>query len=160
MLEKNWPKNWHIMNEKRHHILLSGYIDGELSPEEKLEFEEYMATNPDLQKELKAFNKLREVTGAMKYADIPEAVWEGYWAGLYRRMERGIGWILVSISAILFLIFGCYYLTCDFFLDPEPSIFMKIAVGAGFVGFIILLVSVIRERIFACRRDRYDEVKR
>jgi len=28
------------------------------------------------------------------------------------------------------------------------------------LGFIILLVSVIRERIFAYRRDRYKEVQR
>ncbi len=140
--------------------MLSGYIDGELSPEEKAEFEKHLESDPELQQELAVFGKLKEVTGAMKYADIPESVWEGYWHSVYRRMERGIGWVLVSIGAIIVLSFGLYAFIKDFFFDPGVPIILKIGIGAGGLGLIILLVSIIRETIFAYRRDRYKEVQR
>jgi len=148
------------MSDDKYRIMLSGYIDNELTPEEKLEFEQHLKDCRECQKELEAFHKLREVTGAMKYADIPEYVWENYWTGLYRRLERGFGWIFLSIGIIILLAIGVYHLFQGFFLDPGQSILLKVGIGCGAVGFIVLLVSVIRERIFACRRDRYDEVQR
>jgi len=148
------------MNEKNYKILLSGYIDGELSPEEKREFEENLSRDPELQKELETFRNLKEVTGAMKYADVPEVIWENYWSNLYRKLERGLGWIFLSVSVIVLASFGCYHLVQDFFFDSGQSLFVKIALGSGLLGVIILLVSIVRERIFASTHDRYDEVQR
>ena len=148
------------MSEEKYKIMLSGYIDGELTPDEKQEFELYLKRDPELQKELSTFKKLQEVTGAMKYADVPEVIWENYWAVLYRKIERGLGWIFFSIGVIIILAFACYHIGADFFLNPEPPLLLKIGVGAGILGFIILLVSLIRERLFARSHDRYDEVTR
>ena len=139
---------------------MSGYIDGELSPEESADFEQHLKSCEECQIEMKTFTRLKEVTGAMKYADIPEHVWKGYWQSLYRRLELGVGWILVSVAAIILLGFGLFELTKEFFLNPDPPILLKIAVGAGGLGFIVLLVSTIRERLFAYKRDRYKEVQR
>ena len=140
--------------------MLAGYVDGELTQDEMLLFESYLKDDPELRKELETFRKLKEITGAMKYADIPESVWDGYWASVYKRMERGFGWILMSISVVLFAAIGCYYLFLDFFLNPETSIIIKIAVGTGLLGLIVMLVSIVREHLFAYKRDRYHEVKR
>ena len=148
-----------MINEK-YKIMLSGYIDGELTSNEKQEFESYLKRDPELQKELDTFRKLQEVTGAMKYADVPEIVWENYWASLYRKFERGFGWIFFSIGAIIILAFGCYHIGADFFLKPGPPILLKIGVGTGLLGLIVLLVSIVRERLFARSHDRYDEVTR
>jgi hypothetical protein len=148
------------MSDDKYRIMLSGYIDDELTPEEKVDFEKHLKDCPECQNELKAFHKLREVTGAMKYADIPEHVWENYWTGLYRRLERGIGWVFLSIGIIILLSVGAYYIIRDLFLDPAQPFLLKIGIGSGAFGLIVLLVSVIRERIFASRRDRYDEVQR
>ena len=148
------------MSEKNINIMLAGYVDGELTQDEMLLFESYLKDDPELRKELETFRKLKEITGAMKYADIPESVWEGYWASVYKRMERGFGWILMSISVVLFAAIGCYYLFLDFFLNPETSIIIKIAVGTGLLGLIVMLVSIVREHLFAYKRDRYHEVKR
>jgi len=140
--------------------MLSGYIDGELTTEEKAEFENHLKQCAECKKELEAFQKLKEVTGAMRYADIPEHVWENYWRGIYRRLERGIGWILLSIGAMILIGFGFYSLVSEFLLDPAKPFLLKIAVGAGGIGFIVLLVSTIRERLFAYNRDRYKEIQR
>jgi len=148
------------MCEEKYRIKLAGYIDDELSPDERQEYENHLEGCAECRNELESFRKLKEVTGAMKYADIPEQVWEGYWAGIYKRLERGLGWIFISIGIILVLSFGGFHLCKDFFLNSDEPILLKIGVGSGIVGFIILFVSLLRERLFASKRDRYDEVTR
>jgi len=148
------------MSEEKYKVLLSGYIDNELSPDDKQEFENHLGGCAECQKELETFRKLKEVTGAMRYADIPEKVWDGYWTSIYKRMERGLSWIFISISVIILLSFGCYHLCADFFLNSDAPILLRIGVGCGIVGLIVLFVSILRERLFASKRDRYDEVTR
>jgi hypothetical protein len=140
--------------------LLAGYVDGELSDEEKKAFEEQLARDPALREELAEFRKLQEVTGMVKYADLPDEVWDNYWHNLYRKTERGIGWILVSLGAILLLCFGTYELFSNLYADPKAPLWFKVALTAGAVGFIFLLVSYGRERLFAYNRDRYKEVQK
>jgi len=140
--------------------MLSGYIDGELSSDEKAELESRLKIDEHLRKELEAFKTLKEVTGAMKYADVPQYVWDNYWKSLYHRLELGIGWILLSVGIIIILAFGSFYLVRDFFLSPEPPLLLKIGLGAGGLGLIILVVSACRERLFAYNRDRYKEIER
>ena len=57
--------------DERWKQLLAGYVDNELTPVEKLEFERELSTNAELQLELKEFNRLKLVTSQMKYADPP-----------------------------------------------------------------------------------------
>lgn len=140
--------------------MLSGYIDGELSPEERTEFEKHMAGCEECRKEMNTFLRLKEVTGAMRYADIPEHVWDHYWRSLYRRLELGLGWILLSIGVIIILGFALFCLVKGFFMDPAQPLILKIGIGAGGLGMVVLLVSAIRERLFAYTRDRYREVQR
>lgn len=147
-------------NEEKFKILLSGYMDGELSPDQESELKEHLKGCSECQKELDAFQKLKEVTGAMKYADVPEHVWENYWKSMYRRFELGLGWIFLSIGVILILCTVVFYLIKDFFLNPAEPLILKIGIAGVIAGFMILLVSVLRERIFAHKRDRYAEIKR
>ncbi len=148
------------MTDEKYKIMLAGYIDGELTAEEKADFEKYLTRDPEIRKELQTFQKLKEVTKAMKYADIPEAVWDGYWQDLYRRMERGLGWIFLSLGIIALAVLGIFHFCRDFLFDAEIPIVLRLATVLTALGTIILLVSVIRERLFAWRRDRYREVQR
>ncbi len=138
--------------------LLAGYVDGELSEEERQAFEDELARNPELQAELKEFRKLKEVTGMVKYADLPDEVWEHYWESIYRKLERGIGWILFSIGAIALLLFGLLEGLWQLYANPEVPLIVKGGVTLLGAGGVFLLVSYGRERFFAYNRDRYKEV--
>ena len=140
--------------------LLAGYVDGELTDEEKLEFERELSHSAELRAELEEFMNLKEVTDTMRYADIPDQVWDSYWESLYKKTERGIGWIFFSIGAIIILCFGGYQIFADLFTDPEAPLWLKIGFPTGCVGAVILLVSFARERLFARKRERYTEVER
>ena len=145
------------MNDK-YKELLAGYIDGELSEQQRADFERELAQNPQLRAELDEFSKLKEVTNSMKYADLPDEVWETYWSSMYRKLERGIGWILFSLGAILLLSFGLYEIFSQLYADPNAPLWLKIGLSGAGLGLIFLLVSYGRERLFAHKRDRYSEV--
>lgn len=140
--------------------LLAGYIDGELSDEEKRAFEQALNEDPQLRAELEEFSKLKEVTSMVRYADLPEEVWESYWQNIYRKVERGIGWLFMSIGAVILLAFGAWQFFSELFADPQVPFLVKIGLSALALGAIILLVSFVRQRLFAYRRDRYHEVTR
>ncbi|MCK5125418.1 MAG: hypothetical protein KAR42_04115 [candidate division Zixibacteria bacterium] len=148
------------MNRDEMKILLAGYQDGELDPEQKKQVEKMLAESEDWQAELAKLDKIKEVTGKVQYNDLPMEVWDNYWQNLYRRVERGIGWIFASIGAIIITITGLFYLIRDYFMDVTVSLFPKIGVGALIIGGGFLLISVARERLFAYNRDRYKEVER
>lgn len=147
------------MNEELRR-LLAGYLDGELSADERVRFEAELARNPELKAELDEHAKVKEVTEMVHYADLPEEVWETYWQSLYRKLERGLGWIFLSIGFIVLAGFGLVRVFEGFFFNPDVSVWLKLGLGAGGAGMLILLVSFIRERLFAYRRERYREVTR
>jgi len=140
--------------------LLAGYQDGELDPTQEEMVREHLSECEQCRAELARLDKVKEVTGKVQYKDLPLEVWEGYWQNLYRRVERGLGWILVSIGSIIMAGVGIWYLLQKYFLNPEVGLFNKIGVGALLVGGIFLIVSVVREQLFAYTRDRYREVRR
>lgn len=148
------------MNCEQIRELLAGYQDGELDNERRQRVERHLEGCTECREDLAQLEKVKEVTAKVQYNDLPLEVWEGYWQGIYRRIERGLGWIFTSIGAIIFICFGAYHLLIDFFLNPTVSLFPKLGVGALTVGGSILLVSVARERLFAYNRDRYKEVER
>lgn len=146
--------------DERWKQLLAGYVDNELNPEERREFERELAHNVELQNELKEFNRLKLVTSQMKYADLPDEVWEAYWQSLYKKIERGAGWILTSLGAIVLLVFGLFEVFSKLYADPNAPFWLKFGLTVGCIGVIILLVSLVRERFFAYKRERYTEVEK
>lgn len=140
--------------------LLAGYVDNELTTDERAEFERELAVNSELQKEMKDFNRLKAVTSQMKYADLPDEVWEAYWQSVYRKVERGIGWVLTSVGVIILLVFGVFEAFSKLYTEPDAPWWLKVGLTAAAIGLIILLVSLIRERLFAYKRERYSEVEK
>lgn len=141
-------------------VLISGYLDDELDPPERAEFERELARNRDLAEELAQMRSMQEVTGSMELKDFPDQVWERYWDGTYNRIERNIGWLLFSIGVIILMAAGLYELVITLISDAAGPWWLKAAIGAVCGGLSILFVSVLRERLFMRQRDPYREVQR
>jgi predicted anti-sigma-YlaC factor YlaD len=148
------------MGCERFEFLISGLLDGELDAAEEQLLKEHLLVCDKCRRKHEELLRLKEVTDSVRFKDLPEEFWAGYWKSIYRRIERGLGWILLSVGAVILIAFGFYEFLSQFFADPEVSLLVKIGVGALGLGIIILLVSITRERIFAYRRDRYREVQR
>jgi len=147
------------MNEDRKKELMMKAIDGLASSAEKTELQELMRQDVALADEYKAFTKIKEVTDSIMFRDLPDKYWDGYWANIYNRLERRLGWILLSLGSIILIAMAAYYILIDFFLSRQVPLLVKVGIAIGGLGVIILLVSVVREVLFAHKKERYKEVK-
>jgi hypothetical protein len=147
------------VSDDRKKELLMKVVDELATEDEKREFAEFMEADSALEEEYRSFKEIKEVTDTIMFKDLPDSYWEGYWKGIYNRLERGIGWIFLSIGAIILLAFGAYHVLIDFFMSENVSLLVKVGVAIGSFGLIILLVSIAREVLFARKHERYKEVK-
>ena len=140
--------------------LMMGYLDEELSAEQIRRFEEHLATCKQCSSQLQEFRQLKAITDQMTLIEPEDRLWQQYWDGIYNRTERGIGWIIFSVAAILLTIYGGFKTIEGLITDPTVGLLLKIAMLALLVGLAILFVSVLRERIFFWSKDRYRNVRR
>jgi len=140
--------------------LMMGYLDEELSAEQIRRFEEHLTACKQCRAQLQEFRQLKAITDQMTLVEPEDRLWQQYWDGMYNRIERGIGWILFSVAAILLIIYGGFKAIEALITDPTVGLLLKVAMLALLVGLAILFVSVLRERIFFWSKDRYRNVRR
>jgi len=140
--------------------LLMLALDDELESTERVELERLLSDNPELREEWKRLSRLKEVTANMKLRNPPEEMWDGYWNSVYSRFERGLAWILVSLGAIVVGSWGAWYAVKDLMADADLPTVIKWGILALIVGLVMLLVSVLRHRIFVSQSDPYKEIER
>ena len=140
--------------------LMMGYLDNELSDEQRRRFEEHLAGCPECTGELKEFQKLKAITDEVTLVEPEDRLWQDYWSGIYNRIERSLGWVIFSVSAILLAIYGGFKLIETIITDATTGLLLKIGLLALIVGLAILFVSVLRERIYFWSKDRYRNVRR
>ena len=149
-----------VRDRERARNLMMGALDGELSEAEQSELDDLIGSDSALKAELEQLKRVKEVTGSMAYNEPPREVWDTYWAGVYRRFERGIAWILVSVGAIVMISWGAWQAIEDIIADSSMPLVVKLGIGALTVGLVVLLVSVAREKLFTRRSDPYKDIVR
>lgn len=145
--------------DRARELLMRG-LDGELTAEGREELDALLAADPELRAERERLARLKEVTAGMKLRQPPEQIWDGYWNSVYSRVERGIGWILVSLGAIVVGGWAVWAATKDLLADPTLPGLVKAGILALGIGLVVLLVSVARHRLFVYRTDPYKDIQR
>lgn len=137
--------------------LLTGRVDGELAAEDRARLEEHLETCADCARELEELRRLKEDLAMLKFKEPADVELERYWKGVYNRLERGVGWILVSVGAIVLLCYGAFELIEEVIRNPAVGLALKIGLCALVGGLIVLFVSLFRERLLVRRLDRYSK---
>lgn len=145
---------------KRLQSLMMAAVDQEISAEQQVELDAALAADPQLRDEWEAFQRLKEVTDTMTPRKPSDEIWDGYWEGVYRRFERGLGWILASVGAIVLLVWGAWTWVRKILADTELPEFVRWAILALAAGLVVVFVSVARERFFVRKTDPYKDVVR
>lgn len=141
--------------------LMMGYLDDELEPDLRSKVEAHLADCPDCRKELEQFRRMKEELKMVKFKEPSDAELERYWSNIYNRLERGIGWITLSLGAIILLSYGGFKLVEEVIKDPEIGLLIKVGVLALVFGTVVLFVSLLRERLALLKTDKYSkEVER
>lgn len=141
-------------------MLMMAALDGEISPQQRKRLDEMLAEDELLRKEWKSMNEVKVATGSMGYDPPPEEFWDKYWTSVYNRIERGVGWVLVSLGVVVLIGYGLWRWLETLLADSGMPGFLKAAIFAVVIGLVILIVSVLREKVFLGSRERYKEVQR
>ncbi len=136
--------------------LLMGLLDKELTPEETVEVNDHLTRCEACRKD---YEQIREASGKIEtvsFIEPQDEVLEQLWKFPYSRLTRNSGLFLVLGGVLLLIIYGIF----EFLGSGEEAVIPKIGVVAVLIGCVILLLSVIRERIHTYKVDHYKEVKR
>ena len=130
------------------------YLDGEMSAAERAAFEEHLSSCGECRQSMDELGSVERLTGMMKIRDPQDDFWESYWKKLFRRLERKTGWLLMIAGAVLIVLYALWKGVTDL----GEITFMKVVTVIVAAGFVILLISVIRERLHQHKTDRYKDI--
>jgi len=145
--------------ERVRHLMMAA-LDEELDAGERAELERILAGDAELRAEWERLGRLKEATKSMMLRTPPDEVLSHYWVSVYNRVERGVGWTLVSLGAIVLVSWGVWEFVDSLLADTELPLYIKLSILAVVAGLAILTFSVFREKLFTRARDPYKEVER
>lgn len=135
--------------------LLSGLIDGELTPQQRQRVEIHCDGCAACREELARLRDLRRQTGAARLSDLGEDTWRQSMKDITVKSTRGVGWLLLLAGAVALGAIVVY----ELIVDPAIATHMKIIVGAIYGGLALLFVSVLRQRLIERKTDKYKDVE-
>jgi hypothetical protein len=68
------------------------------------------------------------------------------------------GAVLLTIGIAALIGYGLYQLLRVVFSDPEIPLLVQVAVVASLIGLTLLSIAVVRDRLRARRRERFEEM--
>ena len=145
--------------ERCRHLIMAK-LDSELSRIEGDELQSLLNKYPDLKKEYQSFKQLKEVTNTMAFKNPDKEIWETYWYNIYNRIERGLAWFVLTLGAAILITYGLGQAFSGIWHDPNLPAIVKVGIFAALAGLILLLISVLREKLFLRQHERYKEIKR
>ncbi|MFG0320399.1 MAG: anti-sigma factor family protein [Planctomycetota bacterium JB042] len=144
------------MDEREHfRIQMMGFLDDELSDEDRRAFVERCYADPELATELAQYRRLHDITDSMVLREPEDFEYERFFSRVAARVERRLGFVLLGVGTSVTVAFLLLEL---FFSDAKPM--LKIGVGVGLLGATLLTQSVVRVWLKLRKLDRYQGVRR
>lgn len=136
--------------------LLSAYLDGELTQADDQLVRIHLEDCADCRQALAELARVRELTSDLRFAEPPEGRMDELERKVSVRAPRRLGWLLVIIGVAGWAGYAAWL----FVTDPATATWQKLLTGAVVIGLVLLLVSVMRQRLLEMPQDRYRGVKR
>ena len=135
-------------------------LDEELDDDKIGEVKNHLETCEQCSEDYASIKRVKEVTDAMKFKKLPEYYWDDYWKHIYNRIERGLSWLLLSLGTIIILCFAGWTFIENLTANQDVHPLLKGGIFIFLVGIIILLISILHEKMMVRRVDKYREVER
>ena len=134
---------------------LSGYIDGELTQQERQRVEVHCADCSMCASEMADIRALRERVGNSLQSEFGEDLWREKMNDTAVNTTRSIGWLLIIGIALVVAGIGIV----AFVLDSSMSLTEKVLTGGFYLGLALLFISVLRQRLIERKTDKYKDVE-
>lgn len=136
--------------------LLMGLMDNELSPEELSELNEHMIRCSNCRQEYEELSRTCSKIDHVSFKEPTDEILGDIWKHPYSRFTRNSALLLILGGWLLLMGFAAYQFSTHGSLKTIPGV----ASAAMIIGFVILLFSVLRERLKTHKVDPYKEVER
>lgn len=149
MTNKNKPLDQHMDD------LLSGFVDGELTQQDRQRVSLHCETCDQCRENLADLQALRERISNARLSEVGEDKWRESMNDTSVQNPRSIGWLLLITG--LLAIAGVAL--AGFLFSDELHIGMKLILIAIYGGLASLLYSVLRQRLIERKTDKYKDVE-
>lgn len=136
--------------------LLVGLLDGELTPNETRQINDHLTRCGACRTE---YEQLRETTGklsAISFREPDDLVLAQVWKSPFSRLARTTSLILIIGGYAGLMGYGLF----ELLTSGTKELPAKMGLAAIVLGFLILLVQLIRERVKTYKTDPYKEIQR
>jgi len=135
--------------------LLSGYLDGELTQQQRQRVVIHCDACTECKKNLEELQALRQSIGKARLSELDQDVWREKMDNATVRTTRGIGWLLFLGGLLIAMGIGVY----EFVFDSSLGLMEKLIIGAIYGGLAVLFFSVLRQRLIERKTDKYKDVE-
>ena len=136
--------------------LLMGLMDNELTPDEVNEIKNHLIKCKRCRDEYEDLRKTTNKINFVSFEEPQDAILKKIWKSPYSRLSRVSGFFLVLVGWLSLIVYSLF----ELLRNGEGPAFPRIAMAAIIFGFLVLLVTVIRERMQTYKSDPYKEVQR
>ena len=147
-------------NNDRYIELVEKYFSEEISTEENLELKSILENDPGLNSDFNDQVKVKEVMKKMTLSNPKKEFWDRYWLSTVNRLDRKIAWVVILIGAIIVFSHTAYEVISKLLENTAATPLMKFGILALIIGFVLLIISLVREKIYTYKRDKYKEIQR
>lgn len=134
---------------------LSGFIDGELTQQQRQFVTLHCEVCADCQENLERLRALRERIGNAGLSEVGEDKWRETMNDPTVELTRGIGWLLFIVGMLIIAGIGLV----GFLFSDGISVGMKLLMFAIYGGLATLFFSVLRQRLIERKTDKYKDVE-
>ena len=135
--------------------LLSGFVDGELTQQERQRVTLHCEQCEDCREDLERLRELRQRIGNARLSEIGEDKWRENMNDSSVETTRSLGWIIFVAGVVIAAGIGLF----AFLFASDISIGMKLLMIAIYGGLALLLFSVLRQRMIEYKTDKYKDVE-
>jgi len=135
-------------------IYLSGYLDGELTQQERQPVEIHIRSCEPCKQLLEELREAKQATHALDLEQLREEDWKLMEARIFEKVGQGLGWSILIVWLVVTTVYGLY----QYGASPDEPIIEKMLVFSLFLAFGLLFLSVLSQRIRERRTDRYKGV--
>lgn len=143
------------MNIEHVDELLSGYLDGELTQQDRQRVELHCESCSECAAALQELARVRERVAGARLSTIGEDTWRETMNDSVVKGSRAIGW-LIFLAALLA---GAGFFVVSFIMDDSLGLYEKLIAGGIYGGLLLLFLSVLRQRLIERRTDKYKDVE-
>lgn len=131
-------------------------LDGEMNASERADYEAHLRECGVCRGEMQSLGRVVRLSEELKLRVPDDEFWKGYWESVYRRSERGVGFVLLAAGLLAIAAYGVFRAVTS----PSFLTFQGISITVILAGLVIIFISVLRERWHERRNDPYREVER